>query len=144
MNDPGRTEKRASKPTVSARITYRPTLAWWYRGHDVPLQQGLWIRSEGVKLMFESDVLTQVILFSDKDQGCTQFSGPLPRGMAFSDTIQQVRAKLGRPTQSDTDVDGLTFDKWRYREFSLWVKYNSDKKVLRIHMRSPWKDVPLP
>ena len=104
---------------------------------------GLWLKSEGVKLFFESNVLTEVVLFSEeKHLNCTQFSGPLPQGVMFRDTMQQVREKLGRPTQSDTDVDGFAVDKWRYRELSLWVKYNSDKRVLRIHLRTPWLDMP--
>lgn len=96
-------------------------------------------RSAGMALWIDSDQKVQnVFLYPGDSDGFAAYSGELPLGLTFTDTMEMVEQKLGYPVEihapqagrvSRLPDEGVTPDHFHYlaiyKQFGLTVIYNS-------------------
>jgi hypothetical protein len=96
-------------------------------------------RSVGMALWMDSDQKVQTIfLYPGNDDGFDAYQGQLPFGLTFSDTMEMVEQKLGRPVEIHAPQAGwlpglpdesITLDHIHYqaiyKRFGMTIVYNS-------------------
>jgi hypothetical protein len=75
-------------------------------------------KAEGFELLIEGGVIGTVFLHGEGDEGFGEYAGPMPEGVEFALTREQVIERLGPP-----DHQGDMWDKWYAPAWSLHVEY---------------------
>lgn len=98
----------------------------------------------GLSLIFEPEgaktsrlMFTGVQFFSEAEQGYKSFPGELPGHVLFSDSQEQVHAKLGKPSEAKK---GMRLEGWTFDGLLLTVEYAKDKRIAMIAVEIPPKD----
>jgi hypothetical protein len=99
---------------------------------------------QGLSMIFEPEgpkssrlVFTGVQFFSDAEQGYKCFAGELPGNVLFSDSQDEVHAKLGKPGESKK---AMRLDGWKFDGLLLTVEYAKDKRIAMIAVEVPPAD----
>jgi hypothetical protein len=82
--------------------------------------------------------LAGVIYYASRELDARQWAGKLPCGLAFTDTQERLRAKVGKEPaeQEDDNLSGMIV--WHLDNFTLNVVYsNLENRPLRIFMMAP-------
>jgi hypothetical protein len=96
---------------------------------------------KGLVLAFEASqepktsklMLTAVQVYSSAEKGFTNYGGALPEGIKFSDGREDVRQRLGSPTESDGREDT-----WERKGYNLIVQYTTDESAVQmLHLALP-------
>ena len=75
--------------------------------------------------------------FSDAEKGYKSFAGALPNQLLLTDTQAEVRAKLGKPSESKP---ALRLDRWKLADRALTVEYTKeDRRIAAITVHIPMK-----
>jgi hypothetical protein len=64
----------------------------------------------------------------------TEFVGALPENLKFSDTQKEVRAKLGKPTES---LDEFGIDNWRKPDRFVSISYRGAGTIANVLWSTP-------
>ncbi len=70
-------------------------------------------------------ILTGCFFYSDGHDGYTQFSGSLPGGLQFADTLEQLVGKLGEPLGKREKNCRTVAEKWEIDGRSFHVTYKA-------------------
>jgi hypothetical protein len=88
--------------------------------------------NKGISFIFDKDgCLEAIFLFSDGYEGYAAFSGRLPAGIAFGETSDKVRSKLGDPIETGGGKIGILgkvipfWEQYVCGGFRLTVQYNA-------------------
>jgi hypothetical protein len=95
----------------------------------------------GLSLIFKPEgpkssvlIFQAVQFFSDDEKGYVSFRGALPKQLLLTDKQAEVRAKLGKPTESKTV---LRLDRWKTPDRILTVEYAKESKrisAITVHI----------
>jgi len=104
------------------------------------------LNEQGLELIFErveqpkSSLLelTNIMVYGNTQGGeVTPYAGPLPGGLAFTDTRKAARKKLGEPAVADEDMDR---DTWDYPTHGLTLDYTEGGKgIVFITLSVPYE-----
>lgn len=85
----------------------------------------------------DSPALAGVTYHASRDEDATEWQGPLPEGLNFSNSQAVLVEKLGAPDQrQDGDRTGMAV--WQRRDYVLSVVYsNIENRVLRVSLFAP-------
>lgn len=136
--------KRVSDPLV---VRYLEPRSGQYETSTYGASVYFSFKKEGVSFLFEDEVLGTVFLYSEGHEHFSQFQGRLPRGLSFSDHLEQVRERMGKPSRSgggggQTTILGpvADWDKWYFPTWSLHVQYDRDGRVQMVTLMSQERD----
>ena len=82
----------------------------------------------GISVVFAGDEVSGIHHLSDEIEGCTRFADPLPLGLAFSYTRDDVARMLGPPDHDTAQAGGV----WRYELGTCWVAVAFSRRTGRI------------
>jgi hypothetical protein len=92
-------------------------------------------------------LLTNVSMSSDAAPGFSTYQGPLPYSLAFSDTRDAARAKLGPPDELDDDDDDdddgeeSRLDRWTKDGIWVFAEYADDfQSIVSVAVQLPDQD----
>jgi len=98
-------------------------------------------KNKGIGLLFNHDVLISISLFAGGYRGFRQFRGNIPGGLTFLNRRQDVKEKMGKPSQSgkwkdlrDNSQKGA-WDKWVLLKYTLYIEYCKDGKISMITLQ---------
>lgn len=103
---------------------------------DLPkLGLSLIFKPEGPK---SSVLIFQAVQFlSDAEKGYKSFAGALPNQLLLADTQTEVRAKLGKPSETKP---ALRLDRWKAADHVMTIEYaKEDRRIGAITVHIPLK-----
>ena len=81
---------------------------------------------QGFNLQFENNILTTIQLFSEGGaEDYHEYPYPLPHGLSFSSTDNEVRAVLGEPIKTGPDTEIFEFS-----DHVLYVEFRTKPKTI--------------
>jgi hypothetical protein len=95
-------------------------------------------KDAGIGFYFENNILMSIFLHSGEDgKGYLKFQEPLPMGMCFGQSIDEVANCLGSP-----DAKGGGYDAF-FGDVPQWVRYNIENYALHIEFAHNSKKIGL-
>lgn len=83
-------------------------------------------------------VLSEIIFFRDRMLDARGWTGPLPRGIRFDDSPEDVMSRMAVPPDERFDDTFTGYMVWHLDEYSLQVHYSSmENFVLRVRVMAP-------
>lgn len=82
--------------------------------------------------------LASVTYYAGRVLDALEWVGPLPFGVAFTDSQSALAAKLGCPPDVREDEERTGFVIWHFQHFSLQVEYSTiENRLMRITLIAP-------
>lgn len=83
-------------------------------------------------------VLTQVVLYREREMEARGWNGNLPMGILFDDSPETVIAKVGRPPDEQRDQTFSGYALWHLQQYTLHVFYSTmENYVRRVRVIAP-------
>lgn len=82
--------------------------------------------------------LATVTYYARRVLDALEWVGPMPFGLAFTDSQAGLAAKLGRPPDVREDEDRTGFVVWHFQRFSLQVEHSTiENRLMRVTLMAP-------
>lgn len=130
--------KRLDEPAVARFLSSRRDQLDLSSYPDASVYHAL--KAEGICILAESGSISTVFLYSEGHEKYHQYQGRLPAGLRFTDTREEVIARLGSPSLSGAADITPVWDKYYRETWSLHISYRESGSILMVTLMSAERD----